>query len=37
LAWSGGLLVASHDRAFLAAINANLILQLGSTQPPTLA
>jgi ATPase subunit of ABC transporter with duplicated ATPase domains len=37
LAWSGGLLVASHDRAFLAAINANRILELGSPQPPTAA
>jgi ATPase subunit of ABC transporter with duplicated ATPase domains len=33
LAWSGGLLVASHDRAFLAAINANTILEVGSAQP----
>jgi ATPase subunit of ABC transporter with duplicated ATPase domains len=37
LAWPGGLLVASHDRAFLAAINANRILELGSPQPPTAA
>ena len=37
LAWPGGLLVASHDRAFLAAINANLMLELASPQPPTAA
>jgi ATPase subunit of ABC transporter with duplicated ATPase domains len=28
-AWPGGLLVASHDRSFLAAINANQVLELG--------
>jgi ATPase subunit of ABC transporter with duplicated ATPase domains len=29
LAWPGGLLVASHDRSFLAAINATTTLELG--------
>ena len=33
LAWPGGLLVASHDRSFLAAINANRVLKLGGAQP----
>lgn len=28
-AWHGGLLVASHDRAFLAAIGATTVLELG--------
>jgi ATPase subunit of ABC transporter with duplicated ATPase domains len=38
LAWPGGLLVASHDHSFLAAINANRVLKLGGAQlPPTAA
>ena len=28
-AWPGGLLVASHDRSFLAAIDANQVVELG--------
>lgn len=32
-AWSGGLLVASHDRAFLAAIGVERWIPLGATAP----
>jgi ATPase subunit of ABC transporter with duplicated ATPase domains len=33
-AWPGGLLIASHDRAFLSAIGVDVALELGRPGDP---